>query len=354
MPAATIAQIEQPDASAGSAGRALQLPDISVVGNVIGNFTTDKSFPDRNNLNLNELEIAFQSGVYPGVRADVIVAMEDKESHQASLEEGYLTISELGARGLGSRLGKLRAPFGKVNPAHPHHRPYADQPAAVSAFIGGHGLLIQGGSLTYLFPSATTYINLEAGRFRVSGHSHNHEHEDEHETGLGIDNYISLGRLSFGRSIGELSEIELGFSALHGRGPDPLNDDDRDSVTLTGIDVSYRRWPSAFSRILLQGEYMIYSSNPGGESDTRNGYYLLAAYKPGRYWEYGARYDNTQFPAPTEGKETGWTAFVTRYLNESTYLRGQFKHSNSPETGSVNQVFVQVVWGIGPHSHTLQ
>lgn len=358
IPAVALAQIEQSEDQAGSAGRALQLPDISVVGNVVGNFTTDKSFTDRNNLNLEELEIAFQSGVYPGVRADVIVAMENEESHQASLEEGYLTISELGARGLGARLGKLRAPFGKVNPIHPHHRPYADQPAVVTAFLGDHGLLIQGASLTYLFPSTTTFINFEGGRFRASGHSHEeHSHEEEEaevEPGLGIDNLVSLGRLSMGRAIGELSEIEIGLSALHGSGTDPLDDASRNSVTLTGLDLSYSRWPTAFTRLLLRSEYMMHRSNAGGESDTRSGYYLLAAYKPDRYWEYGARFDRTQFPVPIEGKETGWTAFVTKYLNESTYLRGQFKHSNMPDTGSVDQVFVQMVWGIGPHSHPLQ
>lgn len=352
MPAIALAQTEQPDAQAGSAGRALQLPDISVVGNVLGNFTTDKSFTDRNNLNLNELEIAFQSGVYPGIRADVIVAMENEESYQASLEEGYLTFSELGARGLGARLGKLRAPFGKVNPIHPHHRPYADQPAAVTAFLGEDGLLIQGGSLTYLFPSTTTFINFEGGRFRVGEQSD--EEETEAEPGVGIDDFVSIGRLSFGRAMDELSEVELGLSALHGSGVDPLNASDRDHVTLTGIDLSYQWWPTAFGKLLLRSEYMMYRSDPGGKSDTRSGYYLLATYKPGRYWEYGARYDNTQFPAPTPGKETGWTTFVTKYLSESTYLRGQFKHSNAPDTGSANQVYLQMVWGIGPHSHTLQ
>lgn len=353
MPAVALAQTEQPDEQAVSAGRALQLPDISVIGNVLGNFTTNKSFTDRNNLNLNELEIAFQSGVYPGVRADAIVSMEKEESYQASLEEGYLTISELGARGLGARLGKLRAPFGKVNPIHPHHRPYADQPAVVTAFLGEDGLFIQGGSLTYLFPSTTTFINFEGGRFRVGGQSEDDGTETEAEP-PGIDDFVSIGRLSLSRAVNELSEVELGLSALHGSGVDPLNASNRDHVTLTGIDLSYQRWPTAFTKLLLRSEYMMHRSNPGGKSDTRSGYYLLATYKPGRYWEYGTRYDNTQFPAPTTGKETGWTTFVTKYLNESTYLRGQFKHSDAPSTGSANEVFLQMVWGIGPHSHALQ
>jgi hypothetical protein len=73
-----------------------------------------------------------------------------------------------------------------------------------------------------------------------------------------------------------------------------------------------------------------------------------------RYHEIGARGDYTQFPFPIEGREWGVSAWYTRYLTEQTSVRLQLKHGDRPEDGSFNEVFLQFLFGFGPHSHLLQ
>lgn len=337
----------EPEASTPAAGRALQLPDISLVGNVIGLGTDNDKNPDQNQFTLKELEVAFQGWVYPNIRADVILAAESEEDFAVGLEEGYATITSIGSTRFGSKLGKLRAPIGKWNQYHPHQLPYADTPAVASAFLTDHGVIVQGAELNYLFPG-DNFVNLEFGQWRPTMHAH--EHEDEHEgedldhlAPVMLEGTTRIARLWTSRALGDLSEVELGAS---------LADSPDDQIY--GVDLTYKHWPSAFKRLYLLGELLFDRGKLNGDSDTKYGYYLLGAYQPDKYWEYGARYDWTEFPFPLNGRESAGTVFLTRRLNETTFARLQYKRSDNTDFGIVNDVYLQFVFGLGPHAHPLQ
>jgi hypothetical protein len=92
---------------------------------------------------------------------------------------------------------------------------------------------------------------------------------------------------------------------------------------------------------------------PGGTRH-RLGGFLLGAYKWNRYWEAGIRGDYTKFPFPFDGKEYGASLFLTRFLTEQTSLRLEYRWERDSEFGAGNGIFFQILFGSGPHSHTLQ
>jgi hypothetical protein len=326
---------------APSAGRALQLPDISAVGNVIGLASDNDNDPNQNQFTLEEFEIALQGAVYPGINANAIVAFENEEDFNGTLEEGYANITSIGGSRFGSRLGKLRAPIGKFNPIHPHQLPYADTPAVYQAFLGDDGLLVQGAELSYLFPG-NNFTNLQFGQWRVTGDSDEDE-DDELVEPVGLSGTTRIARLWTSRELSDQSELELGSSLA-----------DSSDATLYGVDVTFKKWPSAFQRLYMLGELLFLKGEDENEARTKYGYYLLGAYQPDKYWEYGARYDWTKLAFPLTGRESAGTAFLTRRLNETTFARLQYKRSNTTGIGNVNEAFLQFVFGFGPHAHPLQ
>lgn len=333
-----------PPAPAG--GAATLLPNISAVGNVIFRGGDTKGTEGRGRFNLEEVELAYQDRVAPNLRADFFMSAEKEADWTAGIEEGYLTWSNLlGMKGLSGRFGKLRTPFGKLNPTHPHTWRFVDQPSVITAFLGPDGLNSDGAAVQYLLPIKGLFANLEIGRWQTSSDA---------EDGLGFGgtgNDAWSGRLWFGKEVGRDRELELGFSRYQGTGtPDGFNHETR--LAINGVDLTFRAFPSAYRRLLIQAEAVQHQTTGGGK--TRWGGYLGGALQLNQYWEVGARGDYTQFPFPVDGHESAVSAFLTRYLTEQTSVRVQLRHGSRPEDGTFNEAFLQFLFGFGPHSHLLQ
>src|SRR5712691_4931224 len=71
-------------------------------------------------LEMHESEAAFQAVVDPYARADFFVSFGEQG---VNLEEGFMTFTELPG-GLLTKVGKMRAAFGKVNTLHNHVLPW--------------------------------------------------------------------------------------------------------------------------------------------------------------------------------------------------------------------------------------
>src|SRR5207244_6197333 len=78
-------------------------------------------------LQMHESEAAFQAVVDPYARADFFISFGE---HGVDLEEGFLTFTELPG-GLLTKVGKMRAAFGKVNSLHNHVLPWTDRPLVI-------------------------------------------------------------------------------------------------------------------------------------------------------------------------------------------------------------------------------
>lgn len=323
---------------------ALELPDISVIGNVIGNFSTDKSNPDRDKVYLEEVELALQGYVYPDIWANVIVAMERESDgdYEFDVEEGYLEFQSLPIPGLSALVGRKLIDFGKVNPVHTHHWNYVDRPAVLESYLGDHGLRGQGGNLSYLLP-LPFFAQVDFGAWYVDVHSHGHGH---HHDDLGMAGKTFSTRLWSAVPISAAQELELGFSGLRG-----YDADHRDRMHVGGLDLTYRFMGPGLQRLLYQSEVLLLNRDTHGSSFNRWGFYKHLNYRFNKYWDAGVRFDWLETPFREKETEHSISAMLTRHLTESTKLRLQHTYDMEHDE---HTVYLQAVFGIGPHAHPLE
>ncbi len=344
---------EQEAQPAVAVAPATNLPQISVVANGGALFQDRKRDENRNRYQLDELELAFQSFVYPSIRFDAIVALGSEHDFSAELEEAYATVIQLGNTPFGARLGRMRLPFGRVNPIHPHQLLYRDYPLPVTNLLSEHGALSNGGTLNYLIPARNLYAELRLGLFTLDDHAALGVEEGlDEQLGAG-GQLLRMARLTLAPVINRDNELEIGFSGLTTRA---LNGD---NLRLLGADFQYRRFYGAGQRLLLAGEYLQHRRESGGAGVNRHGYYLLASYKPDRYWEYGVRYDWSKRAFLTadedvSGADRALSAILTYRLNEQSFIRLQWRNLKPADDDVRNELMLQLMFGFGPHSHPLE
>ena len=349
---ATIMQ--EPARPSGMRGAATDLPDISVVGDLAGKLSNISGDADKDRLSLRSVEFAYQGYVYPRARANVIVAFHKHEGNiETELEEANITFMDIFG-GLGAKAGKMLGGFGKVNTVHPHHLPFADQPDAHKNFMGGHGLMFEGASLNCLLP-LPFYAMAEAGWGHAPDAHHHSDEEAAEEAEFSFANQVYLGRLIVSFPLGRDCELAPGVSYVKGNGAHYL--EHTDETGLLGFDLTYKSFPSTFSRFIIQNELFLLNRKLPVGTLNRYGFYSYLGYKMNPHWSAGARYDQAQDALPYEDgtmppATSAQSLIITRNLTETTYLRGQYKYYNEPR--GVFEVFLQLSFGIGPHSHPLE
>jgi len=342
-------------------------PSISAIADIQTLFTNNKENDNRNRIRVKEVEFAFQGYLYPGIRADVIPALEmeyigDEVNVEIDLEEAYLTMSPIPWVGeyvpLGLQLGRKLMNFGLLNPVHPHHWPFADTPLVLESFFGAHNWYDDGIQGFVNIPNPwDLYLKTTFGYWngKELGHSHgeeedDHAHEEEghaHSVGEPVqwDGRVYLSRTVLGVPFGRLSDMRLGAS---------VSWDESRSTTLIGGDLTYTyHFPGTYHRLRWQNEFM--AADMGKGDYWRYGGYSLLAFSLGRYWETGARYDRSQILDPLVSEdEWASTGFITYFLTHSLYFRGQYRYRNTLEDEDEHNGYIQMVLGLGPHAHRLE
>lgn len=339
------------------AGRALLLPDISLIGNFLGNLSSDKRSGHRNSIDVEAVELGIQSYVYPGVKADVFIAMPHEDGHRAQVEEAYLSALNLG-KGLSLRVGKSKVPFGRVNQLHAHSWLYVTQPSALANLVSPESLIGEGAYLSYLAPTpGKLFAQLDAGFWTNPAEPEFGDPTDPSAilkgAGAAFGDRFNTLRLWTSYPTTERSELELGASHAWGSGAIPPAHSVRPRVGLSGADVSYRIFQGNNKRLLLRGEH-IWRRADHGAFPTARGYYLLVDQRLSAYREYALRYDWSQFPYAPGLHESSISGIFTNQLTEQTYLRLQITHGSRPGKSHYNELWLQWVWGVGPHTHDLE
>ena len=119
LQSAAAPPVQQPGPTGGAGGpiNPRLLPDISAVGDLVGDFTpTGTTQPDSARFSVREVEIAIQAVVDPYFRGDFFLGVSDLE--KISIEQAFLTTTSL--PDLEIRLGRYLMPFGKENTTHRH------------------------------------------------------------------------------------------------------------------------------------------------------------------------------------------------------------------------------------------
>lgn len=351
----TFSQEEQPTPLPGMKTTASNLPDISFVGDITGKLNDNKTDEERNKILIREVELALQGYIYPEMRADVFLAMHRHgDETVAEICEGYASFLNLG-KGFSLKAGKIHTDFGKINKIHSHHRPYADQPQVITNFLGEHGLVGEGAVLSYLLPTKK-FMQLDLGTwYAESHHHHNEEEEEKEQEEFSLADKIYTTKLWTSYPLTDISELEIGLNFAKGKGAHFKHH--RDNVEVYGIDITYKKWPHAHKRILFQNElFWLKRETPLGKIK-RFGFYSFVNYKINKYYDFGIRYDNTEDAFPHNDdvniseKSEAVSFIATRNLTETTKLRLQYKYQIENRN---NSVYLQLQFGIGPHSHPLE
>ena len=347
---------ESTDSQTGGAvgGKALSLPDISFIGQAKAHSSTDKRDDDRNSLQLSEGELGIQGWVYPNVKADAFISMSPAEDKCAQLEEAYLSYLGL-SKGLNFYVGRKYVPFGRTNMLHSHSWPWVNRPLAFRDLVAEENLTGNGFQLSYLLPTGgNLFAQLELGTWAGGETGESTELPDiVIGPGAAFSNHFNTGRLWTGYAITPDDELELGGSYAEGDSEDEtILSTGR--TQLTGADLSYRHFGNNNSRFLLRGEQFWRKDKDAPGNSTAKGYYGYSDYRWNKYDSLGLMYSWSQMPQALELHESEVSLIYTHQFSEQYYIRLQGNHGSRPGDDSYNELWLQWVWGIGPHTHNLE
>jgi hypothetical protein len=333
---------------AGLAGSKVFNPDIAVIGDFLGAAGPNTVAPSRA-LEMHESEASFQAVVDPYARADFFISFGESG---VDLEEGFLTFNALPG-GLLTKVGKMRAAFGKVNTLHNHVLPWTDRPLVTQNLMGGEdGISDAGISIARLVPNP--WIFLEATGQVLRGDSGSEESPLFHASRRSDLSYVA--HLRGYRDITEDSNLDLGVSYARGHNGLPALPGTIDADTLTtslyGIDAAYRWRPlqrSIYHSFVGRAE-VIWSrrEQPDGQQNA-SGLYVSGDYQFARRWFAGARYDRSRRAENATLLDTGGSFMLTYWPSEFSQVRGQFRRTNYALGDAANEFLFQFQFSIGAH-----
>ena len=347
-----------PATTPAGGGKTLSLPDISLIGQAKTDFSTDKHDSARDTLRLSELELGIQGYVYPNVKADAFITASPQENSPFQVEEAYLTYLGL-SKGLSLYVGDKHVPFGRTNLLHNHSWLYVNQPKVLQNLVGEESLGGEGADVSYLIPTnSDLFAQLDLGTWTIQGQGEQEETSLPNVVsgpGAAFGNHFNTARLWTSYPVREKSELELGGSYANG-GAAGQAIPGYGEATLTGVDVSYRQFGEADQRLLLRGESVWRHEDADGLQNTVSGYYLFSNWKWDKDHSIGLLYDWSQFPqlAAQGEHESALSLIYTRQFSEQYYVRLEATHGYRPDDHSYNELWLQWVWGVGPHTHNLE
>jgi hypothetical protein len=319
-------------------------PDIAVIGDFLGASGRNLVHPDPT-LEMHESEASFQAVVDPYARADFFLSFGEEG---VELEEGFLTLTSLPG-GLLTKVGKMRAAFGKVNSLHNHMLPWTDRPLVTRNLVGGEdGIDDAGISVARLIPNPWLFLEATGQVFRGdSGEDFFHSHK------RGDLSYV--GHLRAYHDITEDSNIDFGFSLSRGHNAAGIvdgTDVGRFTTNLYGIDATYRWRPlsrSIYHSFVGRTEWIWSRRGQFDGTQSAIGMYLSGDYQLARRWFAGARLDRSKRADDASLVDTGGSFLVTYWPSEFSQVRGQYRRTNYALGPAANEFLFQFQFSIGAH-----
>jgi hypothetical protein len=332
-------------------------PDMAVIGDFLGAAGTNKVQPDPfgpgshpNALQLHESEAAFQAVVDPYARADFFISFGEEG---VNVEEGFLTLTSLPG-GLLTKVGKMRAAFGKVNSLHNHVLPWADRPLVIGNLVGGEdGINDAGISVARLIPNPWIFLEGTGQVFRGDSGVDPNGNPLYQTTQRGELSYV--GHLRGYKDLTDNANIDLGFS--YSRGHNGLSNgnvtDPGSLVTqLYGLDATYRWKPlqrSIYHSFVGRSEWIWSRRNQPTGLQSGSGMYASGDYQFARRWFAGVRYDRSSRPDNASAIDTGGSLVLTYWPSEFSQIRSQYRRTNYALGPSANELLFQFQFSIGAH-----
>jgi hypothetical protein len=318
-------------------------PDIAVIGDFLGAAGVNHTGAPPS-LEMHESEASFQAVVDPYARADFFVSFGEEG---VNLEEGYLTLTSLPG-GLLTKVGKMRAAFGKVNALHNHVLPWADRPLVTTNLVGGEdGIDDAGISVARLIPNRWLFLEATGQIFRGDS-------ADVFKAAR-RDETSFVGHLRGYQDITESANIDLGFSAAHGHNDAELGQDDgiaNFTTNLYGVDATFRWRPlqrSIYRSFVGRTEWIWSRRDQLSGLQKSSGFYVSGDYQFARRWFGGVRVDASDRATDASLRDTGASFLVTYWPSEFSQVRGQYRRTNYALGDPANEFLFQFQFSIGAH-----
>ena len=349
-------------------GRSLQSfnPEISVVGDFVGHYDSREGGDLDDRWLFRELEFSISGSIDPYARADVCIGIHRAHEHddhehgecgrspghyahthgyELHLEEAYVTLLTL-PWDLQAKVGKFRPKFGKVNTVHQHALPWVEYPLVIRNYFGPEAMAGQGVSVSWLVPNKwDKYLELTYENFTND--------EPNMFAGNHADDFTHLVHLKTFHDLTRSSTLEVGFSAA--TAPNDGGHGGR-RTWMEGVDVTYKwRHPKKglYKAFTWQTEFMAAQKELACRRECSVGLFTAMEYQFARRWSAGGRYDFCQCPDDAGFHENAWSAYLTFLQSEFMFWRlgDQYSIRNYEVNGqdSDHQVFLQCVFGLGPH-----
>jgi hypothetical protein len=319
-------------------------PDMAVIGDFLGAAGRNRVNPNPA-LEMHESEASFQAVVDPYARADFFVSFGEEG---VNLEEGFLTFTELPG-GLLTKVGKMRAAFGKVNSLHNHVLPWADRPLVINNLVGGEdGIDDAGFSVARLIPNKWIFLEATGQVFR--GDSGENFFKSSERGDLSY-----VGHLRGYQDLSESTNVDLGLSFSHGHNPSGIVGDvdlGRFTTQLWGIDATVRWRPlqrSIYRSFIGRSEIVWSRRDQPGGLQASNGFYVSGDYQFGRRWFAGVRFDRSDRAVDATVLDTGQSLLLTYWPSEFSQVRGQYRRTAYGDGPTANELLFQFQFSIGAH-----
>ena len=328
---------------AASLGSKVFNPDIAVIGDFLGATGENKVDPQPA-LEMHESEAAFQAIVDPYARADFFFSFGEEG---VGLEEGYLTLTSLPG-GFLTKVGKMRAAFGRVNQLHNHVLPWTDRPIVNRNLVGGEdGIDDAGISVARLIPAGPLFLEATGEVYRGDS--------DElfRSSQRGFLSYVT--HLRGYHDLSESTNIDVGTSYAYGHNAaGNVNGIDvgRFTTKLFGVDATLRWKPlsRAIYHSFIGRSEVVWSHRQqfGGRQDAM-GYYVSGDYQFARRWFVGGRFDHSGRADDASVIDSGDSAVLTYWPSEFSQVRGQYRRTDYGDGPTANEFLFQFQFSIGAH-----
>jgi hypothetical protein len=367
-------------------------PDISAVGtfNAFTNFI--KGTPEYGKLNFDipEMELFVEGYLNPYARGVFNIAFHEGEFHG---EEIYAQVVRGLPLDVQLKAGKYLLGFGKINAVHPHAWSFIYRPLYHQIYFGHEGFNDIGAELSILIPTGDVYTTLDLGIFKGDALVSEHHHENSDEESDEENHYdtqrgnspIFVGRLGSFLSVGDYSNLELGFSGSYGiysradfhtSGDSTAAPDNRSlKYFYGGLDFKYKYRPDSYTALVIQGEALWNSRNvlrqDTPDIDTQKdistfGAFIYFDYRFNKIFSVGAKYD---FTYGITGDEPGYNTLANDDKNKTYGIEGWlgyypieetiavrlglqhlwFSYPDGTERDGETTINLQLIFSLGPH-----
>jgi hypothetical protein len=336
-------------------------PDLAVITDFTGSYSTDRANPARNRFDVREVELDLRAAVDP--RADAVAVIpfsrdvgdplffRDRSDASGAVdsgvdvEEAYLFLHDFGMPNLTAKLGRFHLRFGRWDVLHKHDWATTDNTFVNQSFLGPESLVDQGLSLSYVIPPklvAGQYVEVIAEVISGEGDAGNPVLNNDalvHSPALNT-------HLLWNRDFGDWN-LELGGSWLTGH----HNADNLQSFNLFGTDLTliHTDPTGGFNNQLVQFEAM-YGDVDTSRTRTQHGLgaFLLLQQQLNRDFYAGVRLDWTKDAVDDRREVWGVSPYVSWYWSEFLRFRLEYQHK-AGDVRAEDSVFFQATWIFGAH-----